>query len=102
MSRIVLFALMCVALTSICNALIVDDDPGVLMRGDANDSGSINLTDVIYLNNYLFAGGPAPPCMDQADADDSGYINVTDPVYLSRWLFNGGSAPPGPNGDTCP
>ena len=102
MYRIVLFALMGVALTSICNAIIVDDDPGVLMRGDANDSGSINLTDVIYLNNYLFAGGPAPPCMDQADVDDSGYINVTDPVYLANWLFNGGSAPPGPNGDYCP
>ncbi len=72
------------------------------MRGDSNDSGSINVTDVIYLNNYLFAGGPAPPCWDQGDVDDNYSINIVDPVYLTNWLFSGGPPPPGPNGDSCP
>ena len=101
MSRIALFALMCVALTAVCIAGIVED-PGVLWRGDANDSGSINTSDVVFLSNYLYSGGPPPPCWDQTDCNDDGSINGSDPVYLSNWLFNGGSAPPGANGDTCP
>ncbi len=102
MFRIALFVLMCIALPAVAIAIVVDDDPGVLMRGDADDNGSINVTDVIYLNNYLFAGGPAPPCWDQGDVDDNYSINITDPIYLSNWLFNGGPPPPGPNGDYCP
>ncbi len=102
MFRIALFVLMCIALPAVAIAIVVDDDPGVLMRGDCNDSGSINVTDVIYLNNYLFAGGPAPPCWDQGDVDDNYSINITDSIYLSNWLFNGGPPPPGPNGDYCP
>ena len=96
MSRIALFVLMCVAFTVVSTAALIDEDPGAIMRGDADDNGSINVTDIIYLNNYLYAGGPPPPCMDQGDVDDSGSINVTDPIYLSNWLFNGGPPAPGP------
>ena len=62
-------------------------------RGDANLSGSVNLTDIVFLNNYLFSGGPAPQCVDAADADSSGGINISDPIYLANYLFNGGPAP---------
>ncbi len=102
MSRILLFAVLCVAMTAISHAIIVDGDDGALMRGDANDSGSINNTDVIYLSNYLYSGGPAPPCWAQGDVNDSGSINNTDIIYLSNYLYSGGPAPPGPNGDYCP
>lgn len=63
------------------------------LRGDVNLSGGINLTDVVYLNNYLFSGGPAPPCLDAADADSSGGLSLSDPVFLVNYLFNGGPAP---------
>jgi streptogramin lyase len=32
----------------------------VFIPGDVNDDGDTNVTDVFYLINYLFAGGPAP------------------------------------------
>jgi hypothetical protein len=28
--------------------------------GDADGSGAVDVSDVFYLINYLFAGGPAP------------------------------------------
>ncbi|HKC25815.1 MAG TPA: hypothetical protein VKF32_13795 [Thermoanaerobaculia bacterium] len=31
-----------------------------LIRGDVTDDGLVNVADVFYLINYLFAGGPAP------------------------------------------
>jgi streptogramin lyase len=31
-----------------------------LIRGDVTDDGNVNVADVFYLINYLFAGGPAP------------------------------------------
>jgi hypothetical protein len=30
------------------------------VRGDANDDGEVNITDGIYILNFLFLGGPAP------------------------------------------
>jgi hypothetical protein len=32
------------------------------LAGDANASGTIDVSDVFYLINFLFAGGPAPVC----------------------------------------
>lgn len=29
--------------------------------GDADDNGGVNLTDAVYLLNFLFIGGPQPP-----------------------------------------
>lgn len=70
-------------------------------RGDANQDDAVNLTDSIYLNNYLFQGGPAPPCMDAADVNDDGSVNNSDPIYLNNWLYKGGPAPPPPGPSTC-
>ena len=102
MSRTALFALICVVLTAVSQAVVVDTDESVWLRGDVNDSGSINNTDVVYLSDYLYDGGPPPPCWHQADVDDSGSINNTDIIYLSNYLYSGGPQPPGPNGDYCP
>ncbi len=68
-------------------------------RGDPNDDGGVNITDAIYILNYLFLGGEAPGCLEAADANDDGGINITDGVYVLNFLFLGGPepAPPGPN-----
>lgn len=104
MSRLILFLLICVlctGLASVSHAVVVDEEPGALMRGDIDDSGEINATDPVYLSNYLYNGGEPPPCMAQADVDDDGYVDITDSVYLLNYLYNGGPPPPGPNGDWC-
>jgi hypothetical protein len=65
------------------------------MRGDVNSDWNINVTDVVYLINYLFLipPGPAPEPLQTGDVNCDGVINVTDVVYLINYLF---LVPPGP------
>ena len=79
------------------------EDIRILGRGDANNDHAVNVSDVIYLNNYLYQGGPAPPCMNQADVNDDAVVNGSDPVYLLNWLYGDGPAPPWPgaSNSTC-
>jgi hypothetical protein len=60
-------------------------------RGDANGDEIINVTDVIYLINWLFKGGPVPTI--NSDVNCSGKVDVTDVIYLINYLFKGGPEP---------
>lgn len=66
------------------------------VRGDANADGKINITDAIFVLNFLFLGGATPRCLDAADADDKSEraVNITDAIYLLNFLFLGGPSPP--------
>jgi hypothetical protein len=70
------------------------------VRGDADASGGINLTDGVNILLWSFQGGPEPACLDAADTDDTGSINLSDPIRIFQWLFLGGVAPvdPEPSG----
>jgi|GEM_PF-2855055 len=61
--------------------------------GDANGSGSIDIADVVFLINYIFAGGPAPSPYASGDADCDGVITIADAVYLIEYIFSHGAAP---------
>jgi hypothetical protein len=65
------------------------------IRGDANGDGFVNGSDVVYLINYLFIGGPPPAPLPAGDANDDGFINISDVVYLINYLFQGGPPPSG-------
>ena len=54
----------------------------------------MDVADVFYLINYLFAGGPAPVCA--ADANGDGHVDVSDVFYLVNFLFAGGPPPATP------
>ncbi len=60
--------------------------------GDANRDGSIDLSDPVYILQYLFAGG-GEPCLVTTDVNGDNLINLADAVFLLQWLFQGGSAP---------
>jgi hypothetical protein len=57
------------------------------IRGDANGDGVVNPSDINFIGNYLFSGGPAPACLDSADANDDELVNISDMSWLSTWLF---------------
>jgi uncharacterized repeat protein (TIGR03803 family) len=59
--------------------------------GDANGDGTVDVADVFFLINKLFAGGPAPPCTGDVNGD--GVADVGDVFYLINFLFAGGPAP---------
>lgn len=60
------------------------------LRGDAYRDGKINVSDVIYIINYLFKGGPYPVPLEVADVNCDGKVNVADVIYLINYLFKGG------------
>jgi hypothetical protein len=76
------------------------------VRGDANDSGRVDVADYIYLLSYLYNSGTPPPCLEAADVDDSTFLNATDPVLLIEYIFRGGDRPlppfPSPGEDPTP
>ena len=61
--------------------------------GDVDGSGRLNITDIVFLINYLFAGGPNPDPILAGDADCSGRINIGDAVYLVNYIFGDGPLP---------
>ncbi|HVR74509.1 MAG TPA: hypothetical protein VMT52_09265, partial [Planctomycetota bacterium] len=67
------------------------------IRGDADASGELEITDGIRVLGYLFLGNPESlDCEDASDADGSGTINISDAIYVLQYLFSGGPAPPAP------
>jgi len=67
---------------------------GYYIAGDANADGEINMADVVYLLNYLFANGPAPTPLPAGDANCDGIVDIADAVYLINYLFIDGPPPP--------
>ena len=78
-----------------------ETDEPFFRRGDANASGDLNITDGVFVLNYLFIGGPTPTCLDAADSDDNGQLNITDGVRILNFLFLGGPEPPAPGTSNC-
>ena len=100
--RTVWVTIVSICFSSLGSGGVIDND-AIMARGDANGNGSVDLSDALYITEYLFSGGPAPPCMNQADANNSGTVDQSDTIYLLNWLFDGGAAPPypGPYNATC-
>lgn len=92
--RIMMFLV--VSLIAVPLPSAIDDDRLIFRRGDSNHDGTVDGSDVSYTSSWLFQGGPAPPCLNEADANHDGSVNVSDPVYTSNWLYQGGPEPPAP------
>jgi hypothetical protein len=60
-------------------------------KGDVNGDGAVNVSDIFYLINYLFANGPAPIC--SGDVNGDGQTNAADVFYLINYIFVGGPPP---------
>ena len=63
-----------------------DDEPTCLDGADANDDGSVNLSDAVATLNYLFAGGDAPafpgPSNCGWDSTDEGSLGC-EQLYMT-------------------
>jgi Dockerin type I domain len=79
--------------------------------GDANNDGVVNVSDAVWIINYVFVGGGAPqPVLACGDANTDGTVNVSDAVWIINYVFVGGGPPldcsPGSpewiDGDCCP
>lgn len=78
-----------------CGGVLVDDLEA-FVRADTNADGFLDLSDGIWLLNYLFQGGPLIPCLAANDANGDGGVDTADAIYIVLFYFAGGSAPPAP------
>jgi parallel beta-helix repeat protein len=65
--------------------------------GDVNCSWFVDIDDVVYLINYVFAGGEIPcagECLGNVDGSVSQpLVDIDDVVYLIQFVFASGTAP---------
>jgi len=65
-----------------------------IVCGDVDNSGGVDIDDVVYLINYIFSSGPPPtPEVCIGDADGSGSVDIDDVVYLINYIFVSGPPP---------
>ncbi len=70
---------------------------------DYDPADQIDISDLVYLVDYMFSQGPEPPCWEEANVDGSGPatppdegsddIDISDLVHLVDYMFNGGPPP---------
>ncbi len=65
--------------------------------GDADGSGSVDISDAVYLVQYIFAGGPEPgDCQiptGLGDANGDCTVDISDVAYIVQYAFAGGAQP---------
>ena len=71
--------------------------------GDANgDEIHVNVSDAVYIINYVFSGGNPPDPIEVGDVNCDGKCNVSDAVYLISYVFSDGNPPCNTDGDDIP
>ncbi|MDF1545095.1 MAG: M6 family metalloprotease domain-containing protein [bacterium] len=63
------------------------------VNGDIGDA--MDISDLTYLVDFMFSGGPAPICTEEANVDSSPgeAIDIADLTFVVDYLFGGGPAP---------
>jgi hypothetical protein len=67
--------------------LSIIGDIGIVMLGDVNLDGAINVSDPVGILNHLFTGAASPRCPAAADANLDGGVDIADPVLILLHLF---------------
>jgi hypothetical protein len=70
--------------------------------GNANGDESVNVSDAVYIVNYVFLGGNPPDPLKVGDVNCDDLVNVSDAVWLINYIFIGGNWPCDTNGDHIP
>ena len=70
------------------------DNPGYFtakstaQRGDVNGDGSVNISDVTALIDYLLSGTAEGINLDAADCNEDGEVNISDAIMLINYVLN--------------
>ena len=63
--------------------------------GDANNDGGVNVSDCVWMLNFIFIpGSPPPNPMESGEVNCDGTFNVSDVVWLLNYIFILGSPAP--------
>jgi hypothetical protein len=61
--------------------------------GDANFDQAVNVSDAVWVINYVFIGGDPPIPLASGEVNCDGSVNVSDAVWIINYVFIGGNAP---------
>lgn len=68
--------------------------PLITTPGDIDADGLIDISDLVYLVDFMFASGPDPqPNILSGDLDCDVLVDISDLVYLVDFMFTGGPPP---------
>lgn len=76
--------------------LVGSDFNAVLLpyvAGDPDSSGFVDISDVFYLANYLFASGPAPSPRNSGDVNGDCTLNIADICDLVAYIIGSSEGP---------
>lgn len=59
----------------------------LVLSGDANCDGIVNVLDVITITNYVLGINPTPFCYENADANGDGFISVLDIIATVTFIM---------------
>jgi len=62
----------------------------ILLPGDSNCDGEVNVLDVTITINYILGNNPQPFCFENADVNGDGVINVIDVTGTINIILSGG------------
>jgi len=72
---------------------MVPAETPMVEQGDITGDGIFDVSDLIYLSNYLYRGGPQPRPLQNANVNCDETINIGDMLYLVNYLYKAGPAP---------
>ena len=64
-----------------------------ILRGDLDNSGEIDISDLLFLIDYMFTQGPVPICYLSADLTNDSAVDISDLLHMIDYMFNQGPAP---------
>jgi len=70
--------------------------------GDANSDDKVNVSDAVFIINYVFQGGAAPSPYFTGDTNCDSTVNISDAVYIINYVFTFGFPPCDTNNDGQP
>ncbi len=83
-------------------ALAITDLTAQYICGDANNDAEVNVSDAVWIVNYIFIGGPAPVPLLSGEVNCDGSVNVSDAIWIANYVFIGGNDPCDFDGDGIP
>ena len=96
----------CIMSKGVCAAVLGALEPGCnpsqYICGDANYDERVNVSDAVYIINYVFSGGAEPDPWESGEVNCDGRVNISDAVYLINYVFSSGHNPCDTNGDEIP
>ncbi len=63
------------------------------LRGDANSDNILDMSDILFILNYLYKDGLTPASAEATDVNYDNRINVLDAEYLIHYFYKQGPSP---------